>query len=194
LLDAASAKAGDIVFVSAAAGAVGSAVVQIAKAKGMTVIGSAGGEEKCAYVRSLGADEVIDYRAGPILKSLAAAAADGIDVYFDNVGGSHLDAALAVARNNARFAICGMIEGYNQTEPTSLRFVARIIAARIRLQGFLVFDYQPRMAEFYREMGEWVKSGAVSGRETVVDGLEQMPDAFLGLFKGENTGKMLVRL
>ena len=194
LLDAASAKEGDVVFVSAAAGAVGSAVVQISKAKGMTVIGSAGGEEKCEFVRSLGADHVIDYRAAPILKSLAAAAPDGIDVYFDNVGGSHLDAALAVARNHARFAICGMIEGYNITEPTSLRFIGRIIAARIRLKGFLVFDYQPRMDEFYRDMGGWLKSGAVTSRETVVEGLENTPDAFLGLFHGANTGKMLVKL
>ena len=194
LLDAASAKEGDLVFVSAAAGAVGSAVVQIAKARGMTVIGSAGGTDKCEYVRSLGADHVIDYREGRLVRALAAAAPEGIDVYFDNVGGSHLDAALAVARNNARFAICGMIEGYNQTEPTSLRYLARIIAARIRLQGFLVFDYFPRMGEFYGEMGGWLKSGAVKSRETVVDGLEAMPDAFLGLFKGQNTGKMLVRL
>lgn len=194
LLDAAAAKNGDIVFVSAAAGAVGSVVVQIAKAKGMTVIGSAGGEEKCELVRSLGADRVIDYRQGPILKSLAAAAPDGIDVYFDNVGGSHLDAALAVARNQARFAICGMIEGYNKTEPTTLKFAARIIAARIRLKGFLVFDYQPRMDEFYGDMGPWLKSGAVRARETIVEGLEQAPDAFLGLFKGANVGKMLVRL
>ena len=194
LLDAASAKEGDLVFVSAAAGAVGSAVVQIAKARGMTVIGSAGGTDKCEYVRSLGADQVIDYREGRLVRALAAAAPEGIDVYFDNVGGSHLDAALAVARNNARFAICGMIEGYNRTEPTSLRFLPRIIAARIRLQGFLVFDYFPRMGEFYGEMGGWLKSGAVKSRETVVDGLEAMPDAFLGLFKGQNTGKMLVRL
>ncbi|HVU29471.1 MAG TPA: NADP-dependent oxidoreductase [Sphingomicrobium sp.] len=194
LLDAASAKEGDIVFVSAAAGAVGSAVVQIAKAKGMTVIGSAGGPEKCEYVRSLGADQVIDYRAAPILQGLRAAAGDGIDVYFDNVGGSHLDAALAVARNNARFAICGMIEGYNRTEPTALRFLPRVIAARIRLQGFLVFDYHSRMDEFYRDMARWLKEGAVTAKETIVDGLEHMPDAFLGLFKGENVGKMLVRL
>jgi NADPH-dependent curcumin reductase CurA len=194
LLDAASAKEGDIVFVSAAAGAVGSAVVQIAKAKGMSVIGSAGGPEKCEYVRSLGADQVIDYRAAPILQGLRAAAGDGIDVYFDNVGGSHLDAALAVARNNARCAICGMIEGYNRTEPTALRFLPRVIAARIRLQGFLVFDYHSRMDEFYRDMARWLKEGAVTAKETIVDGLEHMPDAFLGLFKGENVGKMLVRL
>ncbi len=194
LLDAAQARAGDIVFVSAAAGAVGSVVVQVAKAKGMTVIGSAGGPEKCEFVRSLGADQVIDYKAGPILKSLAAVAPDGIDVYFDNVGGDHLDAALALARNHARFAICGMIEGYNKGEPTSLRFAMRIIAARIALKGFIVFDYFPRMAEFYAEMGPWVADGTVKSQETVVDGLEAMPDAFLALFEGANTGKMLVRL
>jgi NADPH-dependent curcumin reductase CurA len=194
LLDAASAKEGDIVFVSAAAGAVGSVVVQIAKAKGMRVIGSAGGHEKCDFVRSLGADEVIDYKAGPILKGLAAAAPEGIDVYFDNVGGDHLDAAFALARQNARFAICGMIEGYNDTTPPSFRFIMRTIAMRIRLKGFIVFDYFPRMAEFYAEMAPWVASGTVKSRETVVDGLEAMPDAFRGLFSGANTGKMLIRL
>jgi NADPH-dependent curcumin reductase CurA len=194
LLDAAGAREGDIVFVSAAAGAVGSAVVQIAKARGMTVIASAGGPEKCAFVRSLGADEVVDYKAAPILKGLAAAAADGIDVYFDNVGGDHLDAAFAMARNNARFAIGGMIEGYNAREPMAFRFIQRIIAARIRLKGFIIFDYFPRMGEFYGDMGPWLANGAVKSRETVVEGLEAMPDAFLGLFKGENTGKMLVKL
>ena len=194
LLDAAGAKQGDVVFVSAAAGAVGSAVVQIAKAKGMTVVGSAGGEAKCAFVRSLGADQVVDYKAGPILKGLAAAAPDGIDVYFDNVGGDHLDAAFALARNDARFAICGMIEGYNAREPMSFRFIQRIIAARIQLKGFLVFDYFPRIEEFYRDMGPWVADGTVKSRETVVEGLESMPDAFLGLFRGANVGKMLVRL
>jgi NADPH-dependent curcumin reductase CurA len=194
LLDAASAKQGDVVFVSAAAGAVGSVVVQIAKAKGMTVIGSAGGTEKCEFVRSLGADHVVDYKAGPVLKGLAEAAPDGIDVYFDNVGGDHLDAAFAIARNNARFAVCGMIEGYNQREPMAFRFIQRIIAARIALKGFIVFDYFPRMAEFYAEMAPWIADGTVKSRETVVDGLEKTPDAFLGLFSGANTGKMLVHL
>jgi len=194
LLDAAAAKQGDVVFVSAAAGAVGSVVVQVAKAKGMTVIGSAGGPEKCDFVRSLGADQVIDYKAGPVLKSLAAAAPEGFDVYFDNVGGDHLDAAFAMARNNARFAVCGMIEGYNDRTPMSFRFIQRIIAARISLKGFIVFDYFPRVAEFYGEMAPWVASGTVKSRETVVDGLDNTLDAFLGLFKGENTGKMLVRL
>ena len=194
LLDAAHAKQGDIVFVSAAAGAVGSVVVQIAKAKGMTVVGSAGGAEKCEFVRSLGADQVVDYKSGPIVKGLRPAAPDGIDVYFDNVGGDHLDAAFALARNNARFAICGMIDGYNDPTPMSFRFIQRIISARIALKGFIVFDYFPRMADFYRDMGGWLVSGTVKSHETVVEGLEQAPDAFLGLFRGENVGKMLVRL
>ena len=194
LLEAASAKESDIVFVSAAAGAVGSAVVQIAKAKGMTVIGSAGGPDKCDFVRSLGADEVIDYKAGPVLKQLAQAAPKGIDVYFDNVGGDHLDAALALARMNARFAICGMIDAYNDARPTELRYILRVIAMRIRLQGFIYTDYLPKMGDFYRDMGGWIASGQVKSRDTVVEGLDQTLDAFLGLFSGANTGKMLVRL
>ncbi len=194
LLDVASAKEGDIVFVSAAAGAVGSAVVQIAKAKGMTVIGSAGGAEKCEFVRSLGADDVIDYKSGPVVKALMAAAPKGIDVYFDNVGGDHLDAALAAARQNARFAICGMIEGYNSAEPTTLRYLMRVIAMRIRLQGFIFTDFMPRMDEFYQDMGALVASGRVKGRETVMEGLESTMDAFRGLFTGANIGKMLVKL
>ena len=198
LLDTAAAKEGDVVFVSAAAGAVGSAVVQIAKARGMTVIGSAGGAEKCDHVRALGADAVIDYKAGPVLKQLAGAAREvgrgGIDVYFDNVGGDHLDAALALAREDARFAICGMISGYNEAAPTSLRFFARVISARITLRGFIVFDFHQRYGEFYQAMGAWLQSGAVRAEETVVEGLEATPDAFLGLFSGANRGKMLVRL
>jgi NADPH-dependent curcumin reductase CurA len=198
LLEAASAKEGDIVFVSAAAGAVGSAVVQIAKAKGMTVIGSAGGADKCDFVRSLGADALVDYKAGSVLKQLSegaqAVGSGGIDVYFDNVGGDHLDAALALARKDARFAICGMIEGYNEAHPTSLKYIMRIIAMRIRLQGFIYTDYMSKMGDFYRDMGGWIASGHVKSRDTVVDGLEKTPEAFLGLFTGANTGKMLVRL
>jgi NADPH-dependent curcumin reductase CurA len=194
LLEAASAKEGDIVFVSAAAGAVGSAVVQIAKARGMTVIGSAGGADKCDFVRSLGADAVVDYKAGGLLKQLAAAAPKGIDVYFDNVGGEHLDAALALARPNARFAICGMIDGYNSGQPTTLRYIMRIIAMRIRLQGFIYTDYMARMGEFYSDVGAMIAGGQMKARDTIVDGLEKTPEAFLGLFSGANTGKMLVRL
>jgi NADPH-dependent curcumin reductase CurA len=194
LFDVAEAKEGDIVFVSAAAGAVGSAVVQIAKAKGMTVIGSAGGADKCEFVRSLGADAAIDYRSGPIIKSLGEAAPDGIDVYFDNVGGDHLDAAFARARLNARFALCGMISGYNSREPQQFRYIIRMIAMRVTMKGFLYGDYVSRLGEFYRGMGELMASGKVKSRDTVFEGLDKAPDAFLGLFSGANTGKMLVKL
>jgi NADPH-dependent curcumin reductase CurA len=198
LLRVAEAKEGDIVFVSAAAGAVGSAVVQIAKAKGMTVIGSAGGDEKCAWVRELGADAAIDYKAGPVVKQLIEAAQalgpGGIDVYFDNVGGDHLDAAFAAARDNARFAICGMIENYNAGPPPAFRYIMRVIAARIRMQGFIYTDYMAEMPDFYRDMGGWIASGQVKSRETVRDGIEATPQAFLDLFSGGNTGKMLVKL
>jgi NADPH-dependent curcumin reductase CurA len=194
LLRAAQAKEGDTVFVSAAAGGVGSAVVQIAKAKGMTVIGSAGGAEKCAWVEELGADAVIDYKAEPLVPALMRAAPKGIDVYFDNVGGDHLDAAFASARQNARFAICGMIEGYNGAPPHAFRYIMRVIAARIAMKGFIYTDYLQEMGDFYRDMGGWIASGQVKGRETVREGVEAVPEAFLDLFRGANTGKMLVRL
>lgn len=194
LLRTASAKEGDIVFVSAAAGAVGSAVVQIAKLKGMTVIGSAGGPDKCAWVKELGADACIDYKAGPVLPQLAEAAPKGIDVYFDNVGGEHLDAAFATARQNARFAICGMIDSYNDGKPQELRYLIRTIPTRLRMQGFIYTDYYSEFPAFTQEMAGWVKAGKVTARTTVKDGLESTVDAFLGLFKGSNTGKMLVKL
>jgi NADPH-dependent curcumin reductase CurA len=194
LLRTAEAREGDTVFVSAAAGAVGSAVVQIAKAKGMRVIGSAGGPEKCAWLRELGADEALDYKESPIVRQLLRAAPKGIDVYFDNVGGDHLDAAFATARNNARFAICGMIEGYNGGEPPCFRYMMRMISARITVKGFIYTDHMAEMPDFYRDMGGWIASGQVQGRETVHEGIEAMPDAFLGLFQGENIGKMLVKV
>ncbi|MBX9814808.1 MAG: NADP-dependent oxidoreductase [Proteobacteria bacterium SG_bin5] len=194
LLEVAGAKSGDTVFVSAAAGAVGSTVVQIAKAKGMRVIGSAGGAEKCAWVKSLGADAVIDYKQGSLVKALAAAAPEGIDVYFDNVGAEHLDAALAVAKERARFAICGMIDIYNDGKPTELRYLARVIGARLTIKGFIVSDFMGRAGEFYRDMAGWLQAGQLTREETVVEGLARMPEAFLGLFSGENKGKMLVRV
>ena len=194
LLRVAQAKEGDVVFVSAAAGAVGSAVVQIAKARGMTVIGSAGGAEKCRGVSELGADAAIAYKAGPLVPQLNAAAPKGIDVYFDNVGGDHLDAAFAAARQNARFAICGMIEDYNTGSNHVFRYIMRIIPTRLMLKGFIYTDHLAEMGDFYRDMGAWVGSGKITSRETIRDGIESAPDAFLGLFEGENIGKMLVRL
>lgn len=194
LLRVAEAQPGEVLFVSAAAGAVGSAVVQIAKAKGMRVIGSAGGAEKCRWLTEIGADRAIDYKAGPIARQLAEAAPDGIDVYFDNVGGDHLDAAFGAARNRARFAICGMIENYNGGEPPCFRAIMRVIAARITVRGFIYTDYLGEMPDFYRDMGGWLASGQVTSRQTVHQGIEAMPDAFLGLFSGENIGKMLVKL
>jgi NADPH-dependent curcumin reductase CurA len=169
-------------------------VVQVAKAKGMTVIGSAGGAEKCAWVKSLGADAVVDYKAGDVVTALAEAAPDGIDVYFDNVGGDHLDAALLAARMNARFAICGMIDIYNDGKPQALKYLAKVIGARIAIKGFIVSDYMADAAVFYRDMGGWLASGQLKREDTVHDGLEAMPAAFMGLFTGGNTGKMLVRV
>jgi NADPH-dependent curcumin reductase CurA len=123
-----------------------------------------------------------------------AAAPDGIDVYFDNVGGDHLDAALATARPNARFAICGMIDDYNNGSNHAFRYVMRIIAARIMLKGFIYTDFLSEMGDLYRDMGGWLASGQVKSRETIHDGIEAAPRAFLDLFSGGNTGKMLVRL
>lgn len=199
LLRVAAAKPGDTLFVSAAAGAVGSAVVQIAKAREMTVIGSAGGAEKCAWVKELGADAVIDYKAEPMLAGLVHALSTlgkpGIDVYFDNVGGDHLDAAFAVANDFARFAICGMIDVYNDGRPQEMKHLIRVIPARIRMEGFIYTDqFFDCVEEFNADMGGLIASGAVTMRETVHDGIEAAPDAFLGLFAGRNIGKMLVRL
>ena len=199
LLRVAAAKPGDTIFVSAAAGAVGSAVVQIAKAREMTVIGSAGGAEKCAWVNDLGADAVIDYKSGPVLPQLAAAletlGKPGIDVYFDNVGGEHLDAAFATASDFARFAICGMIDVYNDGKAQEMKYLIRTIPARIRMEGFIYTDqFFDCVEEFYADMGGLIASGAVTMRETVHEGLEAAPEAFLGLFAGANMGKMLVRV
>lgn len=197
LLHVAEAKEGDIVFVSAAAGAVGSAVVQIAKARGMTVIGSAGGADKCTLVKELGADECLDYKASPIYEQLKAAAPKGINVYFDNVGADHLDAALATAQPFSRFAICGMIDIYNDFESgrtMDMRFMSSIIGNRIQLKGFIMSDFIASMSEFHQGMGALIAEGKVQARETVFDGLSKAPDAFIGLFSGKNTGKMLVKI
>lgn len=195
LLDVAAAKEGDTVFVSGAAGAVGSTVLQIAKAKGMTAIGSAGGQDKCDWVKSLGADACVDYKTeGDLLNKLMDAAPNGIDVYFDNVGGEHLDCAFAVANQGARFAECGMISGYNSTEPMEFRYIMNIIGKGLRIRGFIVTEFMGRAQEFYADMGEMVAAGKITSTETVHEGLESQVDAFLGLFSGGNTGKMLVKL
>lgn len=190
-------KAGETIFISAAAGAVGSMAVQIAKAKGARVIASAGGETKTAWVRDeLGADEVIDYKAtNDLAAALAVAAPQGIDLYFDNVGGDHLDAALANARDFARFVICGMIAGYNdEGVGDAARNLARIIINRLSLRGFIVLDHYDLLPEFTTAMAGWIAEGRIKWRDTVIEGLDNAPEAFLGLFSGNNTGKMLVKL
>ncbi|MDB5467222.1 MAG: alcohol dehydrogenase, zinc-containing [Phenylobacterium sp.] len=196
LLRIAALKDGDVVFVSGAAGAVGSMVCQIAKAKGHTVIGSAGGAEKVAFLKEIGVDHVIDYKAErDLTAALLAAAPDGIDVYFDNVGGPHLEAALNAARLFARFAICGMISIYNATEPQpGPRNLALLIGKNIRMEGFIVSHHFDLMPQYIADLSKWVAEGKVTWKETVFEGIEKAPDAFMGLFKGENLGKMLVKL
>jgi NADPH-dependent curcumin reductase CurA len=169
-------------------------VVQVAKLKGMTVIGSAGGPDKVAFVKQLGADACIDYKAGPVLPQLMEAAPGGIDVYFDNVGGEHLDAAFATARQWARFAICGMIDVYNDGKPQELKYIIRTIPTRLTMRGFIYTDYMAEFPAFTQEMAGWVTSGQIQARTTVREGLDQTLDAFLGLFEGANTGKMLVKV
>jgi NADPH-dependent curcumin reductase CurA len=195
LLIAAEFKAGDTVFVSGAAGAVGSLAGQIAKLKGAArVVGSAGGEEKArALVERFGYDAAIDYRAGDLRGQLNAALPDGVDVYFDNVGGEHLEAALGAARQHGRIALCGAIAQYNATGPvTGPRNLALAIGKRLTLRGFIVSDYNGHRAQFVEEMAPWLAQGRIVAGETVVHGLERTPEAFISLFSGANTGKMLV--
>jgi NADPH-dependent curcumin reductase CurA len=196
LLKIAALKEGDVVFVSAAAGAVGSVVCQIAKIKGHTVIGSAGGEEKAAFLREIGVDHVIDYKkVSNLTKALTEAAPKGIDVYFENVGGEHLEAALEAAKPFARFAMCGMISQYNATEPPKgPSNIMYVVGKRIRMEGFIVSDHFGILPEFLKDMSEWIGSGRFKWRETVDEGIDAAPGAFLKLFKGENLGKMLVKL
>ena len=194
LLKVAEVQQGDVVFVSGAAGAVGSTACQIARLKGAKVIGSAGGRVKCEYLRSIGVDAVIDYKAaGDFRDALRQAAPDGIGIYFDNVGGEQLDAALTVARPFARLALCGMIAGYNgQSYP--LRHLGLAVGKRLRLEGFIVSDHLDAMSAFQKEMIGWIATGKITSSQTVDQGIENAPAAFLKLFTGENLGKMLVRL
>lgn len=199
ILRVAELKEGDVVFVSGAAGAVGSAVVQIAKIKGCTVIGSAGGAEKCGLVKSLGADECIDYRAAGdyagLLAALRAAAPKGIDVYFDNVGGDHFQAAIECARPFARMAICGMISQYNDTEPRpGPNNVIQIVGKQLQIRGFIVSTHADMLPDFQRDMVTWITGGQMKFEETVMEGIGNAPNAFMGLFSGQNKGKMLVKL
>ena len=195
LLAAAAAVPGDVLFVSAAAGAVGSAVVQIGRIKGMTVIASAAGADKCAALREWGAHATIDRLApGTMREKLAAAAPDGITAYFDNVGGDHLDAAIESARIGARFALCGMVGGYGAGDRLELPQPMRLVMKRLRIQGFAEPDYDDHHAEFHADMLRWTLSGELVSAETVYDGIDAMPDALIGVLGGRNLGKMLVRL
>ncbi|MEV6075084.1 NADP-dependent oxidoreductase [Streptomyces sp. NPDC052069] len=197
LFEVASFKEGDAVFVSGAAGAVGSQVGQLARLKGASrVIGSAGSDEKVRLlVEEYGFDAAFNYKSGPVRDQLQAAAPDGIDVYFDNVGGEHLEAALASFNVHGRATICGMIAQYNETEPVpGPRNMALIIGKRLRLQGMLVNDHAALQPQFVKEVAGWLASGELKYDETVVAGIEHGFDAFLGLLRGENTGKMIVSL
>jgi NADPH-dependent curcumin reductase CurA len=196
LIEVAGLREGDVVFVSGAAGAVGSIAGQIAKLRGHVVIGSAGSPEKvtCA-TEEHGFDRVFDYHDGPIAELLSEAAPDGIDVYFDNVGGEHLEAAIGALNRHGRVAMCGAISQYNSTTPpTGPRNMAQVVGKRLTLRGFIVSDHGHLMPDFLREVGTWLSEGRIKYRETVVEGIENAPDAFIGLLRGENTGKMLVKL
>ncbi|MFE9380476.1 NADP-dependent oxidoreductase [Streptomyces sp. NPDC006855] len=197
LFEVASFKEGDAVFVSGAAGAVGSQVGQMAKLRGASrVIGSAGSDEKVKLlVEEYGFDAAFNYRNGPVRDQLKAAAPDGIDVYFDNVGGEHLEAAITSLNLHGRATLCGMIAQYNATEPTpGPNNMAMIIGKRLRLQGILVSDHSDLQPQFVQEVAGWLASGELKYQETEVEGIEKGYDAFVGLLRGENTGKMIVSL
>ncbi|QGZ94862.1 NADP-dependent oxidoreductase [Terricaulis silvestris] len=188
-------KPGNVVFVSGAGGAVGSTVCQIAKIRECTVVASAGSDEKLDWLKSVGVDEVVNYKKGNLLENVRKAAPKGIDIYFDNVGGEHLEVALEVARPWARFIECGMISVYNDKEPSpGPRNMPYIVGKRIKMQGFIVFDFIDMREQFITEMTQWVKDGRIKWQETIENGIENAPKAFLTLFSGGNAGKMLVKL
>ncbi|TXL92404.1 NADP-dependent oxidoreductase [Streptomyces sp. IB2014 016-6] len=198
LFEVASFKEGDAVFVSGAAGAVGSQVGQLARIKGASrVIGSAGSDDKVKLlVEEYGFDAAFNYKSGGSVKEqLKEAAPDGIDVYFDNVGGEHLEAAISSFNLHGRATICGMISLYNSTEAAPApRNLAQVIGKRLRLQGMLVGDHQALQPQFVKDVAGWLASGELKYRETSVEGIDNGFDAFLGLLRGENTGKMIVTL
>jgi NADPH-dependent curcumin reductase CurA len=189
-------KAGDVIFISGAAGAVGSVAGQLAKLRGCRVIGSAGSAEKLKFLREeCGFDAAFNYKAGPILDQLNLEAPDGIDVYFDNVGGETLEAALSALRMHGRIIACGGISGYNDEKPLpGPSNLFNFITKRLTMKGFIVRDWLDRQAEFEKEVGDYVKAGKVKHKETVVKGIDKAVDAFIGLFQGQNVGKMVVEL
>lgn len=190
-------KEGDIAFVSGAAGAVGSLAGQIARLRGASrVVGSAGTDAKVSYLSGPGGfDAAFNYHAGPAAEQLAAVAPDGIDVYFDNVGGEQLEAAIGAMHPFGRVAACGSISVYNAAAPSAgPRNLGLVVGRRLTIRGFIVSDHEELRGQFEREMTGWLATGAIAYQETVVDGIEHAIDAFLGLLRGDNVGKMLVRL
>jgi NADPH-dependent curcumin reductase CurA len=190
-------KDGENVFVSAAAGAVGSVAAQIAKIKGCYVIGSAGSDEKCRWLKEdLGLDVAINYKKGELRTSLKAAASKGIDVYFENVGGEHLNAALPRMNALGRIAVCGMISAYNNfgavSEPVTT--LSNMIYNRITMRGFVFYEFESKRAQFLKDMKRWIKDGRLKYRTTIQEGIDAAPTALIGLFTGANTGKMVVQL
>ena len=196
LLEIGAIEQGDTVFVSGAAGAVGSVACQIAKIRGCRVIGSAGSAAKTDWLlQTAGVDAAIDYKLENLRAALAGACPDGIDVYFDNVGGDHLEAALDLMNTRGRIVACGSISTYNATEPPpGPRNLFRVVTNRLTMRGFIVTDHWDRFGAFVRDASGWIGSGQLRWEETIHEGIESAPEAFMGLFAGENLGKMLVRL
>jgi NADPH-dependent curcumin reductase CurA len=189
-------KASDVIFISGAAGAVGNVAGQLAKLRGCRVIGSAGSSEKVKWLREeCGFDLVFNYKAGPVLEQLNREVPDGIDVYFDNVGGETLEAALSALRLRGRIIACGSISSYNEAKPPpGPSNLFNMITKRLTMRGFLVLDWLDRLTEFENEAGGYFRAGKLKNKETVVEGIGQAVGAFLGLFEGKNVGKMVVKL
>jgi len=194
LLEVGRPKAGDTVVVSGAAGAVGQVVGQIAKIKGCRVVGIAGGQEKCDYLRSIGFDAAIDYKHEDLKAALRQHCPKGVDVYFDNVGGEILDTVLTHLAMHARIVICGAISQYNEARMKGPSNYMSLLVNRASMTGMVVFDYASRYGEAAREMAGWMAAGQLNSREDIVAGLETFPDTLLKLFKGENTGKLVLKV